>query len=210
MRKHRPLSSFVSLIALVAGLVGAGASISAMVALIKSAGIPSLLITISWSSLGIFVAGSYVSFLLKYRFRNFDRYGRSDVHPPDAQPSRIGVKLLYLFLPKKQREYLPGCLDEEFTTFILPEFGPRYAKLWYWWQVIRSILATNKWIGWIIGLGGLGGLAASFGAMLKRWLNGGADIEEAEDLYDEKPRVVVVEVEEGTEVRVMIKDKGAD
>ena len=56
-----------------------------------------------------------------------------------ADPPQIGEKLLYLFLDKKSRESLPGDLQEEFETTIVPKFGVRYARFWYWWQVLRSI-----------------------------------------------------------------------
>ena len=52
---------------------------------------------------------------------------------------KLGEFLLYLFLSKEQRESLPGDLEEEFITVIVPKFGLRQAKLWYWSQVLRSI-----------------------------------------------------------------------
>ncbi len=48
-------------------------------------------------------------------------------------------KLLYFILPKSAREHLPGDLEEEYRTKILPKFGPRYAKIWYWKQAVGSI-----------------------------------------------------------------------
>ena len=92
----------------------------------------------------------------------FKSVRKEEASPPE--PSRLAEMLLYLMLPKHFREHLPGDLEEEFTTIILPKFGARYAKLWYWWQVIRSILASNKWIRW---LAGGGGIATAIGAILK-------------------------------------------
>lgn len=95
-------------------------------------------------------------------------YKTTTTDQASATPSRRGRRLLLWFLPKDQREHLPGDLDEEFFTIILPELGPRYAKLWYWWQVIRSILATNKWFGWLVSLVGFGSIATAISSMLKR------------------------------------------
>ena len=49
-----------------------------------------------------------------------------------------GEKLLYWLLPKEHREYIPGDLAEEFFTVVLPKFGLRYARWWYWRQVVAS------------------------------------------------------------------------
>jgi DNA-binding CsgD family transcriptional regulator len=49
------------------------------------------------------------------------------------------ARFLLLLVPKKYRENLLGDLDEEFTTIVLPDYGARKARLWYWWQMIASI-----------------------------------------------------------------------
>ena len=49
--------------------------------------------------------------------------------------------LLSLFVRGKNREALIGDLEEEYTTYILPTYGPRYAKFWYWWHTLASIFA---------------------------------------------------------------------
>lgn len=54
-------------------------------------------------------------------------------------PPRLGEYLLYLVLPPKDRECVPGDLAEEYSTIILPKFGRRKAKLWFWQQVVTSI-----------------------------------------------------------------------
>ena len=66
-------------------------------------------------------------------------------------------KLLYLILPQEWRDSLPGDLEEEYRTIIAPKFGRRYARLWYWKQVLVSIwrvlprrllgLAAFAWMG---------------------------------------------------------------
>jgi len=55
-------------------------------------------------------------------------------------PPKTGEKILYLFLSKDARKHIPGDLEEEFTTIILPKFGPRYARIWYWKQVFFSLV----------------------------------------------------------------------
>jgi hypothetical protein len=52
----------------------------------------------------------------------------------------VSAQFLLLLLPKKYRENLVGDIDEEFSTVVLPRHGPRKARLWYWCQVIASIM----------------------------------------------------------------------
>lgn len=55
-------------------------------------------------------------------------------------PPKGAEFVLYLLLSKEDRESIPGDLQEEFSEIILPRFGRRKAWLWYWAQVVRSIL----------------------------------------------------------------------
>ena len=63
--------------------------------------------------------------------------------------------LLYLVLSKEDREPIPGDLDEEFTTSILPKFGASRACLWYWLQVIRTVAYRNVIFRWLLIGGGI-------------------------------------------------------
>src|SRR4051812_9542271 len=45
--------------------------------------------------------------------------------------------LLFLFLSSEDREQIPGDLQEEYITTIVPKFGAKRATLWYWAQTIR-------------------------------------------------------------------------
>ena len=63
--------------------------------------------------------------------------------------------LLYLFLNKKDRQTIPGDLQEEFQTTILPQFGPRRAKLWYWSHTLTNIAYRNPIIKWALAGGGI-------------------------------------------------------
>lgn len=95
--------------------------------------------------------------------RRVDRLSRevSDTDTTREGVPMAGEKLLYLILPKRDREHLPGDLEEEYRTKILPKFGPAYAKRWYWTQVVFSI-GPILWahLRKLIGVGFLGVLTA--------------------------------------------------
>jgi hypothetical protein len=77
-------------------------------------------------------------------------------------PREPGFYLLYLFLPRKDREILVGDLEEEYSS-IEERFGPRKARLWFYKQVIASlwpfvVAVGRKLVTWGI-LGFLGEIA---------------------------------------------------
>jgi len=49
-------------------------------------------------------------------------------------------KFLLLLIPKKNREYVIGDLEEEFHTILVPEYGYRIARWWYWAQVLAAFV----------------------------------------------------------------------
>lgn len=51
-----------------------------------------------------------------------------------------GAKFLLLLIPQKHREHLPGDLEEEFSTVVLPQYGFLVARWWYRWQVAASLM----------------------------------------------------------------------
>jgi len=55
----------------------------------------------------------------------------------DAPPR--SVRFVLLLIPKRNREYLVGDLDEEFNTVILPQYSRFVAKCWYFEQVMLAI-----------------------------------------------------------------------
>ena len=66
-------------------------------------------------------------------------------------PPKVAELILYFMLPKELRESLPGNLEEEYRTIILPKFGKRAASIWYWKQVFASAAPVvrsrlGKWI----------------------------------------------------------------
>jgi len=56
---------------------------------------------------------------------------------PTKPPS--AAKFMLLLVPRRDREHLVGDLEEEYRTIVLPEYGARAAKFWYWCQVLSSI-----------------------------------------------------------------------
>jgi hypothetical protein len=57
----------------------------------------------------------------------------------DSRPP-AGAQYLLLLLPKKNREALLGDLEEEYRTVVFPRYGPLWAKVYYWVQVLWSFL----------------------------------------------------------------------
>jgi hypothetical protein len=72
----------------------------------------------------------------------------------NALPDRACF-LLDLLLSKADREEIPGDLEEEFWTSILPKYGPARARFWFWTQTLRTIATRNRLCRWLL----IGGLA---------------------------------------------------
>jgi hypothetical protein len=75
-------------------------------------------------------------------------------HKFSDKPSAIGEFVLFVLLSREDRETIPGDLAEEFTTIILPKFGPARAWFWYWFQVIRTVAYRSILFRWLL-VGGL-------------------------------------------------------
>lgn len=61
------------------------------------------------------------------------RRDRRMLHP------RWAEYLLFFFLPKDQRDSVPGDLVEEYRTVLVPKFGVRAARWWFVKQVASSL-----------------------------------------------------------------------
>lgn len=100
--------------------------------------------------LRVLSAGKYV----EIRVSATMTYTPSGTNGPEVKCNRPPIQaayLLRLFLAKTEREHIPGDLEEEFNTIMVPNFGVRAAKLWYWKQVITSVAPVfrsrlGKWI----------------------------------------------------------------
>lgn len=89
-----------------------------------------------------------ISSLLSVWFRDSDndfvrivmkRRGTSENYLSTAVPhSLLAEKILCLILPLKQCEDAIGFLNELFVKQV-ERHGLRYARLWYWWQTLRSL-----------------------------------------------------------------------
>ena len=58
--------------------------------------------------------------------------------PSTPTPPKIAEYLIYLLIPRKNREVMLGDLEEDFQE-VRKKFGLRKAKFHYWFQVLRSI-----------------------------------------------------------------------
>lgn len=106
-------------------------------------------------------------------FGNYQRIYSEDLQPPglnqlenalhrwhangdDLGPPKLGQFLLVLFLAEREdRISAPGDLEEEYRSYILESFGLRKAKLWYWKQILTSIVPIlGNWLArtarWIV------------------------------------------------------------
>jgi hypothetical protein len=67
----------------------------------------------------------------------------------NRRPPRLATALLGLFVPREERESIPGDLEEEFAT-------TNRSNLWFWWQVMEC----SGHLGWrTLGRSGLGVVA---------------------------------------------------
>ena len=72
-------------------------------------------------------------------------------------PPRTPHILMYWLLPRATRNELIGDALELYNEKILPTFGPRAAKQWFWWEAVRSIAVMLPWrilkavtMGWLV------------------------------------------------------------
>ena len=77
------------------------------------------------------------------------------LHLDRDTPPKSACFLLDLFLSKPDRQSIPGDLVEEFEMSILPKYGPRRARFWFWAQAARAIAERNRLSRWMLvyGLG---------------------------------------------------------
>jgi hypothetical protein len=83
------------------------------------------------------------------------RSSASPVLSKENAPPKPAKYLLYLFLSREDREAMFGCLEEQYRTEFLPEFGKRGAQFLYWCEVGRSIWpvisgSAGRLLWWLI------------------------------------------------------------
>jgi hypothetical protein len=76
------------------------------------------------------------------------------LRPVPGGPPSGACFLLNLLLAKADRDAIPGDLEEEFTNSILPKYGARRARFWFWTQTVRTIATRNPICRWSL-VGGL-------------------------------------------------------
>lgn len=54
---------------------------------------------------------------------------------------KVANRLLEFFIRDMNRDAIIGDLLEEYNVYILPNYGVRYAKFWYWWHAAASAFA---------------------------------------------------------------------
>ena len=74
------------------------------------------------------------------------RNSKTSSDTQDIQSPRNAEFLLWLFLPREDREAAIGDTNEKFEMMI-ERFGARRAKLWYWGEVARSAWPLVSYIG---------------------------------------------------------------
>jgi hypothetical protein len=89
-----------------------------------------------------------------------DRQEQEQIRPPPA-----AMFLLSLILTRVDRQVLLGDLQEEYSTEIVPEFGPKRAYLWFWSQAVRAIATRNPICKWVLRFA-----VGSCVARLEEWL----------------------------------------
>jgi hypothetical protein len=59
--------------------------------------------------------------------------------PSAVPPPRLAEYVLFLVLPRRQREPFVGDVNEDFATNVVPKFGPFLALGWYWIKTIQYV-----------------------------------------------------------------------
>jgi len=78
-------------------------------------------------------AVGHILYWLHARMNPETRRRRISVRVPDS------ARFLLLLIPRKDRDNLVGDLEEEFLTRVLPAYGPKLARRWYWAQTIATL-----------------------------------------------------------------------
>ena len=59
--------------------------------------------------------------------------------PSALPPPFLAEYVLYVALPRREREPFLGDLKEDFETNVVPKFGPLLARAWYWYKTILCV-----------------------------------------------------------------------
>jgi hypothetical protein len=70
--------------------------------------------------------------------------------PEPGSPPHNASYLLRLLLNANDRQAIPGDLEEEYWTEILPRDGERRARFWFWTQTVQAIATRNPICKWLL------------------------------------------------------------
>jgi hypothetical protein len=91
-----------------------------------------------------------------------------DEHMSRPSPPSWATFMIYCFLGKSDRGAIAGDLEEEFTTTVLPKFGPRRARFWFWTRAISAVAYRNPLCRWLL----IGGGMLKIGEWISRKISG--------------------------------------
>ena len=95
---------------------------------------------------GISVVVGVVGVVFGYR-EHITSWLRTAARPAENDRSSLPPAsadfLLCLFLSRHNRRQLIGDLTEEFHEDVLPKFGVRAARIWYWKKALGAIMERN-------------------------------------------------------------------
>jgi hypothetical protein len=61
--------------------------------------------------------------------------------PGRVRQNTTFVRIVFLFVEKRNREHLIGDLEEEYCAFIVPARSPFRARCWWWYQLMGIMIA---------------------------------------------------------------------
>jgi hypothetical protein len=99
----------------------------------------AILVALLTIVIGLFGNSSMRTYFKFVTRRRFSLIGNKNVEKLESTPPQFGENLLYLFLPKKDKEYLIGDMAQEYFDRY-SKLGKTTAKTWYYYQVVTSIL----------------------------------------------------------------------
>jgi hypothetical protein len=78
-----------------------------------------------------------------------------------VSPSRAAEFMMHLLLPRDRRSDLIGCTEQYFFGKLVPRFGLRLARVWYWCEALKLVgsmlpsrmlkwLAVGNFVSWLL------------------------------------------------------------
>lgn len=64
-------------------------------------------------------------------------------------PSKRAELFLYFLIPREKRDVIIGDLVETYNTIMIPKFGVKKARFWFWFQTVLNVFSILK-LRWIM------------------------------------------------------------